>query len=79
MDRLSPEAQERVIRRIGEATVRVWSELPQDIQRHLFEAAVGGQDEGTREELAVFLHGKHVRTTDALKASALTEPDSKGG
>jgi hypothetical protein len=79
MDALSAEAQEKAIRRIGEATVRVWSELSQEVQRHLFEAAVAGEEETAREELASFLHGKHVRTTDALKARALAEPDSKGG
>ena len=57
--------------------MRVCSELPQGVQHHLFEAAVGGQEEGTREELAILLHSKQVRATDALKAKALTEPDSR--
>ena len=49
------------------------------IEEHLFEAAVLSQGESTRQQLAVFLHEKHLRTTDALKARAMPEPDSKGG
>ena len=67
----------QAIRRIGEATVRVCSELPQGVQHHLFEAAVGGQEEGTREELAILLRSKQVHTTGPLKAKTLTEPDSR--
>ena len=63
----------------GQAVVQVWSNLPQEIQQHLFEAAVLSQGESTRQQLAVFLHEKHLRTTDALKARAMPEPDSKGG
>ena len=62
-----------------QAVVQVWSNLPQDIQQHLFEAAVLSQGESTRQQLAVFLHEKHLRTTDAVKARAMPEPDSKGG
>ena len=40
MHELSPEAQEQVYRALGQAVVQVWSNLPQDIQQHLFEAAV---------------------------------------
>ena len=79
MHELSPEAQEQVYRALGQAVVQVWSNLPQDIQQHLFEAAVRSQGESMRQQLAVFLHEKHLRTTDALKARAMPEPDSKGG
>jgi hypothetical protein len=64
---------------MGEAVVRVWSELPKDVQHQLFEAAVGPGEDEVRAELARFLHDMHVRTTDALKAHAIVEPDSKGG
>ena len=37
------------------------------------------EGEAARPKLAVFLHGTHARTTDALKARAMPEPDSKGG
>ena len=33
----------------------------------------------TRTQLALFLHGKHPRTCDSLKANAMIEPDSLGG
>jgi hypothetical protein len=35
--------------------------------------------EAIRQPLAIFLHGRHSRTTDALKAEAVLEPDSPGG
>jgi hypothetical protein len=79
MDALSAEAQERIFRTLGEAVVKCWSGLPQDIQHQLFEAAVLAEGEAARPKLAVFLHGTHARTTDALKARAMPEPDSKGG
>ena len=79
MNELSAETQEQVYRALGQAVVQVWSYLPQDIQHHLFEAAVLSQGESTRQQLAVFFHEKHLRTTDAVKARAMPEPDSKGG
>ncbi len=52
--------------------------LPPDVQQHLFEEASShGAD--TRTQLALFLHGKHPRTCDSLKAHAVIEPDSLGG
>jgi hypothetical protein len=79
MNELPVEIQDQVYRALGQAVVQVWSNLPQDIQQHLFEAAVLSQGESTRQQLAVFLHEKHLRTTDALKARAMPEPDSMGG
>jgi hypothetical protein len=35
--------------------------------------------EAIRQPLAIFLHNRHSRTTDVLKADALLEPDSPGG
>jgi hypothetical protein len=45
----------------------VWAELPQDVQRQIFEHAVitghkGERDESLREQLAQFLHDRHKRT-----------------
>jgi hypothetical protein len=64
---------------LGKAVTAVWSHLPQNVQQELFEHAVSAQDDATRERLAVFLHTIHFRTTDALKARAIPEPDSPGG
>jgi hypothetical protein len=69
---------EQLSRALGEAVVRIWGLLPPDVQHHLFEEASShGAD--TRTQLALFLHGKHPRTCDSLKASAVIEPDSLGG
>jgi hypothetical protein len=64
---------------LGKAVTAIWSNLPQNVQHELFEHAVSAQDDATRERLAVFLHTIHFRTTDALKARAVPEPDSLGG
>jgi hypothetical protein len=64
---------------LGKAVAAIWGKLPQNVQHELFERSVSAQDEATRERLAVFLHAIHFRTTDALKARAIPEPDSPGG
>jgi hypothetical protein len=64
---------------LGKAVSAVWSNLPQDVQHQLFEKAVSAQDDATRQRLAVFLHERHFRTTDRIKARAMAEPDSLGG
>ena len=79
MDVLPTAAKERIFRTLGEGVTKCWSGLPQDIQQRLFEAAVLAEGEAMRPTLAVFLHHSHTRTTDALKAHAAPEPDSKGG
>jgi hypothetical protein len=61
-------------RALGRAVARCWSDLPQDIQHALFEAAVKSEGEASRQHLAVFLHGKHARTQDALHTAATREP-----
>jgi hypothetical protein len=76
---LSTEAQQRMFYALGEGVAKLWSGLPQDIQHQLFEAAVLAEGETARSQIAVFLHDTHARTTDALKARAIPEPDSKGG
>jgi hypothetical protein len=71
------DAVDNLTNALGRAVVRHWSRLPHDIQRVLFEAAA--ENDGVRQQLAVYLHGKHVRTLDALHAQATHEPDSLGG
>ena len=73
------EDNELLTRALGEAAVRFWSRLPHEVQQQLFEEAVTFQDESIRHPLAIFLHYKHSRTTDAIKARAAFEPDSLGG
>ena len=43
---------------IGKAALRVWAELPRDIQERLFEDAVGGE-ESLRQELSFFTTTTH--------------------
>jgi hypothetical protein len=73
------ENKELIILALGEAVVRNWSKLPQAVQQYLFEEAVVSQGESMRQQLAVFLHDKHSRTSDSIKAHAVPEPDSLGG
>jgi hypothetical protein len=73
------ESKDVLFRALGEAAVRIWSNLPQTVQQHLFEEAVRSHGESMRQQLAVFLHGKHSRTSDSIKAQAMQEPDSLGG
>jgi hypothetical protein len=77
---LSPtEIQEEIFRALGHAVAKVWSRLPQDVQHELFEEAVASQGEPGRQQLAIYLHDMHSRTSDSLKARAVPEPDSLGG
>jgi hypothetical protein len=71
---------DQLTRALGEAVIRIWSSLPQDVQNHLFQEAVTSQKESIRSQLAVFLHDKHPRTSDPLgKPREMMEPDSLGG
>jgi hypothetical protein len=70
---------DQLARALGEAVARCWSCLSQEAQHDLFEAAVAAEGEAIRQQLAIFLHGKHARTINALHADALPEPDSLGG
>jgi hypothetical protein len=79
MNELPSETQEQLFRALGQAVVGLWGDLPHDIQHHLFEAVATSQGESVRQRLAVFLHDKHPRTTDSMKARAMPEPDSLGG
>ena len=73
------ETDELLFHALGKAVIRTWSNLPPAVQKHLFEEAVMSQDEAMRQKLAVFLHHKHARTLDSIKARAMPEPDSLGG
>ena len=64
---------------LGRAASKIWSNLPQEAQHQLFEEAISSQGEDLRQRLAIFLHQKHSRTTDSIKARAILEPDSLGG
>lgn len=55
---------------VGRAALRLWGELPRDIQEKLFETAAPS-DEQVRYDLAVFLHERHPRTAHPPKPSAL--------
>jgi hypothetical protein len=80
MDPIPGVTSDLLTRALGEAVVRLWSDLPQDVQNHLFQEAVTSQGETIRPGLAVFLHDKHSRTCDPLgKPREMTEPDSLGG
>lgn len=64
---------------LGQAVVRLWSDLPQDVQQRLFEEALTTDGERLRPQLAQFLHDRHTRTLAGAVARALIEPDSLGG
>jgi len=73
------ETEELLFRALGDAAVKLWSSLPKSVQQLLFEEAVKSYGDEKRHQLAVYLHDKHSRTSDAIKAHAITEPDSLGG
>ena len=71
---------EQLTRALGEAVIRIWSDLPQDVQDRLFKEAVATQGESLRSQLAVFLHDQHERTLVPLgDPREMKEPDSLGG
>jgi hypothetical protein len=55
---------------IGQAALRLWPDLPRDIQERLFEDAVA-VDDALRHEVAVYLHDHHPRTAHPPKPTAL--------
>ena len=78
-DPTSSVITDQLTRALGEAVIRIWSNLPQEVQNHLFQEAVT-LGEAIRSQLAVFLHDKHSRTSDPLGDPRETEePDSLGG
>ena len=65
--------KEQLTRALGQAVIRIWSNLPQEVQDQLF-------NESIRSQLAVFLHDKHSRTADPLgNPREMKEPDSLVG
>lgn len=78
-EQLSGHAADRLSSALGHAVAQCWSRLPQEFQQDLFEAAVSSEGESIRQQLAIFLHSKHARTADSLRARATPEPDSLGG
>ena len=66
MDPIPSVTVDQLTRALGEAVIRIWSNLPQDVQNHLFQEAVTSQGKSIRPQLAVFLHDKHARTLDPL-------------
>ena len=80
MEPMASATAEQFTSALGEAVVRVWSRLPQDVQHHLFEQAVTSRGESIRSQLAVFLHDRHPRTWDPWgRRREMAEPDSLGG
>ena len=80
MDAIAHEKSEELSRALGEAVVRIWGHLPSHLQNRLFREA--SRDARTRPavlDLAMFLHEKHPRTSAAVRARAIPEPDSLGG
>ena len=70
MDTISRDIADQLTMSLGGAVVRIWSDLPQDVQHHLFEEAVTSKGETIRPQLAVFLHDKHRRTSDPVRQTA---------
>jgi hypothetical protein len=80
MPATDPTTKDQLTRALGDAVIRIWSNLPQDVQNHLFQEAVSSQGESIRSQLAIFLHDKHSRTSDPLgNPREMPEPDSHGG
>ena len=55
---------------LGHAALRVWSELPREVQEKLFETAAT-LDPVIRTRLAIFLHDRHPRTAHPPKPTQL--------
>lgn len=54
---------------IGAGAVRLWPDLPRDIQERLFEESVGSNT-ALRHALAQYLHDRHPRTAHPPKPPA---------
>jgi hypothetical protein len=57
-------------RLLGQAALRLWSDLPRDVQERLFETAVP-LDQPVRNRLAIFLHDHHPKTAHPPKPKDL--------
>ena len=56
-----PGEEREVLYCLGAAVIARWADLPRDVQRSLFDAAVAAGRPG-REDIAVFLHTHHRDT-----------------
>jgi hypothetical protein len=56
---------------VGRAARTLWPDLPRDLQERLFEEATGG-DKALRQQLAIYLHDHHPRTTHPPKPTAVS-------
>jgi hypothetical protein len=63
----------------GEAVAAVWGKLPAELQQALFEAAIRSAGEGSREKLAIYLHGQAGIVPSDKRGREVPEPDSLGG
>jgi hypothetical protein len=71
---------DKLITALGKAVAARWGELPVGAQQTLFEAALESAGEGSREKLAIYLHGLHHRSSPGDKPGReVPEPDSLGG
>ena len=64
---IDADAERRFVPLLGSAALHLWADLPQEVQRTLFEHAVvighhSERDESLREQLAQFLHDRHMRS-----------------
>lgn len=59
----------RFVHVVGGGVLRLWPDLPRDVQERLFEEAVGN-DEALRHGLAQYLHDHHPRTAHPPKPQA---------
>jgi hypothetical protein len=57
-------------RLLGQAALRLWADLPRDVQEKLFETAVP-VDEAVRNRLAIFLHDRHPKTAHPPKPKGI--------
>jgi hypothetical protein len=57
-------------RLLGKAALRLWPDLPRDVQEKLFETAVP-LDPAIRNRLAIFLHDRHPKTAHPPKPKTL--------
>jgi hypothetical protein len=57
-------------RLLGQAALRLWANLPRDVQEKLFETAVP-IDEAVRNRLAIFLHDRHPKTAHPPKPKGI--------
>ena len=67
-DRTSSVITEQLRRASGEAVIRIWSNLPQEVQDHLFNEAVASQGESIRSQSSCMTSIRAPRTRWATRA-----------